>query len=127
MTPQSCLIVEDSMFDQRLMTRMVEQTEQSISVRIAETLEDARRALGEGPVSLILLDNNLPDGKGANFALELSKHQDWARIPIIIVSDWPSPFMWQKAQLAGVSQVVNKSDFRPEMIVSALPEQISVH
>ena len=127
MTHQNCLRSEDSTFDQRMMIRSLEMTDQTMDVQVVSTLDDARQALADGPVSLILLDNNLPDGKGANFALELSKHADWARIPVVIVSDWPSPFMWQKAQLAGVACVVNKTDFSPEVILAALPEQGVMH
>ena len=127
MTHQNCLIIEDSTFDQRMMIRALEMTDQTMDVQVVSTLDDARQALADGPVSLILLDNNLPDGKGANFALELSKHADWARIPVVIVSDWPSPFMWQKAQMAGVACVVNKSDFTAETIIQALPVSDAVY
>lgn len=124
---RTCLIVEDSTFDQRMMVRVLARTERKIGAHIVDTLDDARRVLAHQPVELILLDNNLPDGKGANFALELSKHEDWQDIPVIIVSDWPSPFMFQKAKLAGVACVINKSDFRPETILAALPDPEVVH
>lgn len=117
-----CLIVEDSDFDQRMMERTVRKTDQKFDVQVVSTLDDARQALSDGPVSIILLDNNLPDGKGANFALELAQHSDWGHIPIIIVSDWPSPFMWQKAKLAGVACVANKSEFSADMILAAMPQ-----
>ncbi|MEX0280696.1 MAG: response regulator [Arenibacterium sp.] len=124
---RNCLIIEDSNFDQKMMERVVQRTEGSFNVQVVSTLSDARRVLAEEPVSIILLDNNLPDGKGANFALELSKDQNLSDIPVIIVSDWPSPFMWQKAQLAGVSSVVNKSEFNSELILAALPASPVMH
>jgi CheY-like chemotaxis protein len=58
-----------------------------------------------------LLDNNLPDGLGANFALELAEDPKLAQIPVILVSDWPSPFMWEKAQSAGLAYVLSKTEF----------------
>jgi response regulator RpfG family c-di-GMP phosphodiesterase len=124
---RNCLIIEDSSFDQRMMERVVHKTGSQFHVEVVSTLCDARRVLAEGPVSIILLDNNLPDGKGANFALELSKDKELSRIPVIIVSDWPSPFMWQKAQLAGVSSVVNKSEFCADLITAALPREDVMH
>lgn len=119
--PQQCLIVEDSRFDQKLLQRVVERLGLDFEIHVVSTITGAREMLVDGPISLILLDNNLPDGKGANFALELNEDAYLRDIPIIIVSDWPSPFMWQKAQLAGVAAVVNKSEFSPETIIEALP------
>ncbi|MEX0338238.1 MAG: response regulator [Arenibacterium sp.] len=124
---RNCLIIEDSNFDQKMMERVVRRTDDSFEVQVVATLSDARRVLAESPISIILLDNNLPDGKGANFALDLSKDENLSDIPVIIVSDWPSPFMWQKAQLAGVSSVVNKSEFNGELILAALPAQPVMH
>ena len=122
-----CLIVEDSRFDQKLLKRVLDRTNRHFSTRIVSTLTDARDVLTREPVSLILLDNNLPDGKGANFVLELAQSKVFAGIPVIIVSDWPSPFMWQKAQMAGVACVVNKSEFTPDAIFKALPTSEALH
>lgn len=124
---QRCLIVDDSNFDQRMMARTLSKLERPIDILFAATLDDARQLLRLGQFALILLDNTLPDGKGANFALELSEHEDWAQIPVIIVSDWPSPFMWQKAKQAGVAHVVNKSEFGPELIAQTLTEPAALH
>ena len=126
-TVRNCLIIEDSNFDQKMMERVVRRMDDGFDVQIVPTLSDARRVLAEQPASIILLDNNLPDGKGANFALELSKDKNLSDIPVIIVSDWPSPFMWQKAQLAGVSSVVNKSEFNSDLILAALPTEPVMH
>jgi len=115
-----CLIIEDSEFDQEMMRRAVKAARDKIQVQAVTTLQGARKVLMEGPVSLILLDNSLPDGKGADFAVELAQYPKLARIPIIIASDWPSPFMWDKANEAGVKFVVSKSDFKPELIRKVL-------
>jgi len=69
---------------------------------------------------LILLDNNLPDGVGAEFALELAGNPQHASIPVIMVSDWPTPFMWEKAASAGVLYVVNKAEFGVRYVEQAL-------
>lgn len=115
-----CLIIEDSEFDQEMMRRAAKIAMKNIQVQAVSTLQGARKALMEGPVSLILLDNSLPDGKGADFAVELAQYPKLARIPIIIASDWPSPFMWDKANVAGVKFVVSKSDFKPDLIRKVL-------
>ncbi len=116
----TCLIVEDSTFDQQMMTRVINRADAPMKVKVATTLKSARLALARGRISLILLDNNLPDGFGANFALELAQDAAHADIPVIMVSDWPSPFMWEKAASAGVLFVVNKSEFGAGYVKSAL-------
>ena len=116
----TCLIVEDSQFDQKMMVRIINRSHRDMKVEVASTISAARKALKRVPVSLILLDNNLPDGHGANFALELASDTSHSKIPVIMVSDWPSPFMWEKAASAGVMYVVNKSEFGSRYIHEAL-------
>jgi PleD family two-component response regulator len=116
----TCLIIEDSAFDREKMTRMINKNVRKMRVELADTLKTARIALAQGDVSLILLDNNLPDGLGANFALELSNDARLSGIPIIMVSDWPSPFMWEKAASAGVLYVLNKGEFDARYVHAAL-------
>ena len=115
-----CLIIDDSSFDQEMMRRVATKAIANVSIQAVSSLEGARKALMNGPVSLILLDNSLPDGKGADFAVELAGYPKLAKIPIIIASDWPSPFMWDKANSAGVKCVVTKSDFTLELLRQVL-------
>lgn len=123
-----CLVVEDSSFDQRMIMRVANKGSSKLDYRVASTIAEARTELTRHDFSVILLDNNLPDGKGANFALELAEHDVWSKIPIIMISDWPSPFMVPKAKAAGVSFIVNKSDFMPNLVDHVLARrQHSVH
>jgi CheY-like chemotaxis protein len=122
----TCLIVEDSDFDHRMMSRVIGRSAADMRVQIATTLQSAREALSRNAISLILLDNNLPDGNGANFALELANDPKLKLIPVIMVSDWPTPFMWDKAAKAGVLYVVNKSEFNVRFFKSALRNAIRI-
>lgn len=115
-----CLIVEDSTFDSVKLARVMEQSPHNLKVEVAATLRHARGALARGTTKLILLDNNLPDGLGADFALELANDPTLADIPVIMVSDWPSPFMWEKAAKAGVIYVLSKTEFDGRYVSSAL-------
>ena len=54
-------------------------------VREAETLKAARSQIGNFEFDLILLDVNLPDGKGTNFCREL-KDTRFGYIPILFMS-----------------------------------------
>lgn len=118
--PETCLIVEDSDFDREKLTRVLQKTKGEMRIEIASTLQSARRALKNNEPALILLDNNLPDGLGADFALELAKDARLSDVPIIMVSDWPSPFMWEKAASAGVAYVLSKSEFHVRYVRSVL-------
>ncbi|MDW3224007.1 MAG: response regulator [Paracoccaceae bacterium] len=121
---KTCLVVEDNIFDQERIKRIMDKSFQGVFVAMASTLEDARAHMARYQTSMILLDNNLPDGNGANFAVELAEKPEFAGIPIIIVSDWPTPFMFDKAQSAGVIHVVNKSDFGARYIHAALNHKV---
>ncbi|MBW4706587.1 response regulator [Roseobacter sp. YSTF-M11] len=121
---RTCLIVEDSSFDQERIKRILDKSFKGVFVAVAATIEDARQHMSRYQTSFILLDNNLPDGTGANFAIELAQNPDFARIPIVIVSDWPTPFMFDKAQSAGVIHVVSKSDFGARYIHAAMNHRV---
>lgn len=116
----NCLIIEDSAFDQEMMKRVMARSKLSLKVETASTLQQARKVLARGEIHMILLDNNLPDGLGANFAVEISQNPAFAKIAVVMVSDWPSPFMWDKATAAGVLHVVNKSDFGARYVYAAM-------
>ena len=116
----TCLVVEDSTFDQEKIKRILSRCFKELEVAIAPDLARARAIMETCDVALILLDNNLPDGHGASFALELSEDRRYTDIPVVIVSDWPTPFMFHKAEHAGVLHVVSKSEFGARYIHSAL-------
>ncbi|KEJ91043.1 response regulator [Sulfitobacter donghicola] len=122
-----CLIVEDNTVDQLMMARVVARSQKSMRIQIAPSLQAARGALSSGAVRLILLDNDLPDGVGADFAIELASYPQLKRTPIVMVSDWPTPFMWEKAAVAGVNYVVSKSDFNASYLEDALKGRADHH
>ena len=118
----SCLVIEDNKFDQKRISRAMSQGYQNINLVFSDTLAEARAQIARTPFSMILLDNNLPDGMGADFAVELSRHPKHRGTPVIMVSDWPSPFMWAKASKAGVHYVVSKDQFHSGYVQSALEQ-----
>jgi|TARA_R110002126_G_scaffold9774_1_gene43687 response regulator of citrate/malate metabolism len=117
--PPACLIIEDSTFDQIKMTRMINKNISGTQIYVATTLREARQTLAKYPISVILLDNHLPDGLGADFAVELAELKIFSHIAVVMVSDWPTPFMWAKAATAGVLHVVNKSEFGQQYVLDA--------
>ena len=105
-----CLLVEDSDYDQRRIRRVLDE----LSIQrldIVSTMGAARGALTRQRYDLILLDNGLPDGFGVDLALELKEQPGLSNIPVVMVSDWPTPFMFDKALMARVRQVLRKDEF----------------
>lgn len=119
-TNDAFLVVEDNLFDQERITRILTRDHRDVQIFYAVTLKAARRVLASENISMILLDNNLPDGLGSNFVLELTEDPAFSRIPVIMITDWPSPFMWDKAQSAGVAYVLNKSEFHSGYVQAGL-------
>ena len=119
-TGNTCLIVEDSAFDREKMTRVMRKARDDMRIEVAPNLRAARRLLEKGDMALILLDNNLPDGLGAEFVQELARDPRTSDVPVILVSDWPSPFMWEKAAAAGVAYVLSKTEFDIRYVRAAL-------
>ena len=117
---ETCLVIEDSSFDREKFKRILNKSFSEIRVIMASTLAEAREHVSVNRPDLILLDNSLPDGNGANFAVELSEDDTLRKIPVIMVSDFPTPFMYQKAAIAGVRHVVDKADFGARFIHDAL-------
>ena len=98
LVPQACLIIEDSKFDQLKMKRMISRSLSGMQVYVAATLREARQTLAKYPVSMILLDNRLPDGLGADFAVELSTLGVFPMSPLSWSAIGPPPLCGKKPQ-----------------------------
>ena len=115
----TCLLIEDSEFDQRRIARVLQRSI-PMNLLVANSLEVARFILSRRKVDLVLLDNKLPDGLGIDFASELRLRPHTAKVPVLMVSDWPTPFMYDKAMEAKVARVLSKDDFQPSHVRDAL-------
>ncbi|MBY5989562.1 Response regulator receiver domain protein [Roseovarius sp. THAF8] len=104
-----CLVLEDSAHDQEMIRRAMRGARVEAEIDFVPTIETARKALSRSQYSAILCDNSVPDGSGSEFAGELAGAPELSDVPIVIVSGWPSPFMWDKARAAGLS-VIDKTD-----------------
>ncbi|MEM9812290.1 MAG: response regulator [Pseudomonadota bacterium] len=105
------LVVEDDRVDRQTIWRALRKIDRELDIQFAVTIEDARRRLATTSFRGIVLDNTLPDGFGADLAVELSVHETLSRLPVFILSGWPSPFMETKAEEANVCEVLTKDSF----------------
>ena len=73
---QSCLVIEDSHFDQKRISRALEHGCQHLDLIFADTIAAAREHLAKTPVQMILLDNHLPDGGRGGFCNRTVKRSE---------------------------------------------------
>lgn len=116
----SCLVVEDSELDRNIMERVLARQSRPCRVIFARSLGEARGVLKAETVAIIFLDNSLPDGYGADFLSELSCHPTAANVPVILVSDWPSPFMYAKARAKKVRDIWSKREFTVDRVQTVM-------
>ena len=104
------LYVEASVTSQATLRRLVALVDPRAEIVCAASIAEARALLTVMRVDLILLDNALPDGRGADFAMELAADARHAKTPLALLSDWPSPFMYAKAKAARALGVLSKDE-----------------
>ncbi|MGR3369805.1 MAG: response regulator [Sagittula sp.] len=110
-TDKHCLIVDDQEFDRRMMRRVFAKQCPNVPMIVARDLKEARQRLKDGQISIVFLDNALPDGMGVDLVQEMANDKALKGVPVVIVSDFPSPFMYAKAKAANVCEVWAKRDF----------------
>ena len=124
---QVCLIVDDLEFDRRMMRRVLAKHCPEMPLIVARNLDEARARLRDQNVTMIFLDNSLPDGMGVDFVSEMSADKKFCNVPVVIVSDFPTPFMYAKAQAANVCEVWSKREFVGPAVLRVLQKHLRVH
>ncbi|MDQ3099374.1 MAG: response regulator [bacterium] len=72
----------------------------------------------------IWLDYYLKDMDGLGFAQELKKNEQWAKIPIIVVSNSASPDKVKNMLALGINKYILKAEYRLDDIVKLIEEMI---
>ncbi|MCA0954159.1 response regulator [Mameliella sediminis] len=121
------MIVDDLEFDRRMMRRVMAKHCPDVPLAIARNLTEARQRLAAGDVSILFLDNALPDGMGVDFLAEMKDNKALKAVPVVIVSDFPSPFMYAKAQAANVCEVWSKREFVGDAVRRVLRKHLRAH
>lgn len=120
--PLTCLVVDDSEADRFALRRTLLKLQPALSVKMASSIAEARRCLAGDGAHFIILDNSLPDGNGADFVMEMARSPKTAALPVLIVTGWPSPFLFAKAREAKVWHVLSKDQLRGDATLSLLRE-----
>jgi DNA-binding response OmpR family regulator len=77
-------------------------------VRVASTVEEARRLLEESTPALMLIDVGLPDGDGVSFLGEIRDRFDFERTKTIGLTAYSDPVTRERVLSAGFDEVLWK-------------------
>ena len=114
-----CLVVDDSEFDRKMIARAIRRAELPFRIRVATSLDELRKCMGHRRVKALILDNSLPDGRGIDFAMRHVADPWFRPLLKIMVTDFPSPFIFEKSIQAGFGDVMLKSELSPAAMRAA--------
>jgi CheY-like chemotaxis protein len=116
------LVVEDDPNMREMFTRML--TSDDLTVAQAENGLAALELITQQPPSLIILDLRMPVMDGFQFIGELHKHEDWRKIPVVVVSAKElSPD--DRARLQGhVQEILQKGDFTRDELMREVQQAV---
>jgi signal transduction histidine kinase/CheY-like chemotaxis protein len=125
LTPsREVLVVEDDPAMRELLCRMLDSKEWTVS-RATNGLT-ALESITHCRPSLILLDLKMPVMDGFEMVAELNKHDDWRKIPVVVVSGKElTPEDRQKLQ-GHVQKILQKGDFSREDLLLEVQQTVKM-
>ncbi len=121
--PHGVLVVEDDIQTRKLMT-MIFELEKVMVYPAASGHEAIQFLMGSAVLpAVILLDLDLPDMTGEEVVIALRQREDWADIPVVLVS--AAPRLAQIARQLGVAGYVTKP-FGPAQLIAAVHQYARV-
>lgn len=119
------LIVDDSEFDLRRISRLISKIEHKVSVSRCKSLETFKVALDRRDYDICLIDHSLGGGKTSNDALELIKsHKTAAFTPAILISGTDDDKVIEGAIKSGFSSFVSKDNLTVKKLKQAVSDAI---
>ena len=121
---KTILIVEDDTFMGGLLERKFKQ--QNFQILRAVNVDEARKFIESGPISLMLLDIILPGTDGITFLKELKLNPQFKGIPVIIASNLGKEEEIEKGLAEGASGYVVKANTTPGEIVAKVEKILGI-
>lgn len=121
---KTILIVEDDTFMGSLLERKFQQ--KNFQIARATNVDDARKILEAGPVSLILQDIILPGTDGITFLKEIKLNPQFKDIPVIITSNLGKEEEIERGLAEGASDYVVKAHTTPGEIVEKVESILGI-
>lgn len=117
---QKAMIVEDEeLLLQAIVKKLVSSGYQTLSCTTARQALDYLKSIKELP-DVIWLDYYLPDMNGVEFMREVNKNKEWAKIPVIVVSNSASEQKKNAMLELGVKEYVLKAKYRLDDIINII-------
>jgi len=118
------LVEDDRMLVQLLERKLLQQPK--YSVYKAFDIPQARAVLTQYGADIILLDIVLPGTDGFTFLNELKAHQDWKKIPVIIMSNLGQQEEIKLGMDSGAADYVVKAHTSPQEIIEKI-DAVLIH
>jgi len=121
---KTILIVEDDTFMGSLLERKFKQ--KNFQILRAMNVDEARKFIESGPVSLMLLDIILPGTDGITFLKELKLNPQFKDIPVIITSNLGKEEEIEKGIAEGATDYIVKAHTTPGEIVEKVEKILGI-
>jgi two-component system, chemotaxis family, chemotaxis protein CheY len=112
------LIVDDSVTIRKMVRSSLRQISDAEFVEAGNGLE-AIEQVALGPVSVIVLDLNMPDMHGVDVLKFLRRHQGWSDVPVIVLTTRGDETSRETALAAGATEYLTKP-FAPQVLLEAV-------
>ena len=118
------LVVEDDPAMREMLCRMLENKDWTVTQ--AENGLAALESITHSQPSLIILDLKMPVMDGFEMIAELHKHEDWRKIPVVVVSA-KELTSEDRARLQGhVQKILQKGDFGREELMREVQQTVKL-
>ena len=111
---ENVLIVDDEIDICYFLTRNLNR--KNIPATYVNNLKDAKVALYNQHPSILLLDNDLPDGRGVDFAQQIKK--DYPEVKIVMITAHDTPIDRLMAKKKGVDYFIPKPFMMTEIFTA---------
>jgi signal transduction histidine kinase/CheY-like chemotaxis protein len=116
------LVVEDDAAMREMLCRMLEREEWTVAR--AENGQAALESIARDQPALIILDLKMPVMDGFQMIAELHKHEDWRRIPVVVISAKElTPEDRQRLQ-GHVKTILQKGDFSRDELMREVQQTV---
>ena len=113
---ETCLLVDDDELDRAAVRHAIERQRPDAQVIEFGTLQEARTYLDRAHADIVLLDNRLPDGSGAELATDLQRRPDMSETPIFVITGT------EISDLDHSVIALSKEDLTPQSLATLMSE-----